>query len=147
MLAAAEVDRQEPSLQQAVTSCTWSITVADAPAEAVAERVAEVLAAPHLPVVRQRKGRPVEDDLRPLLTALRLTSTTSDADGAVLEAELGTQPRSVRPRELLAALHPSWEERAVRRVHQWMSYDGDRREPLALAAVDPSRVGTEVPSP
>jgi radical SAM-linked protein len=144
--AVAEVDRQAPSLQQAVTSCTWSITVVEAPPAAVADRVAEVLAAPSLPVVTLRKGRPMEDDLRPHLSALRLSPPCSGADGPVLEAELGTQPRSVRPRELLAVLHPDWEERAVRRVHQWMSHDGDRREPLALPAVDPSRVGAEVPA-
>jgi radical SAM-linked protein len=147
VVAAGEIDRQILSLQQAVTSCTWSITVADVSADAVAERISAVLAAPSLPVTRQRKGRPVDDDLRPHLAALRLTPAVAGSAGPVLEAELGTQPRSVRPAELLAALHPQWEERSVRRVHQWMSHDGDRREPLALAAVDPSWAGTEVPAP
>jgi len=146
VVAAAGVERQEPSLQQAVTSCTWSISMADVPSSAVAARVAEVLAAPRLPVVRQRKGRPSEDDLRPHVAGLRLACPPTSPHGPVLEAELATQPRSIRPSELMAALDPQWELRVVRRLHQWMSHDGDRREPLALAAVGPSRVGAEVPA-
>ena len=53
----------------------------------------------------------------------------------LLAAELATQPRGLRPAELLTALSPDreLEEVRVRRTHQWISRaDGARDEPLAL---------------
>ena len=51
-------------------------------------------------------------------------------------AELATQPRGVRPSELIALLasQPDDEliERHVCRLHQWLSTDGAREEPLPL---------------
>ena len=52
------------------------------------------------------------------------------ADGSVLDAELATQPRSLRPAELLRAVDPTWVAGRVLRTHQWTSVDGARCEPI-----------------
>jgi len=57
-------------------------------------------------------------------------------DGTEMIAELATQPRGLRPSELVAVLasHPDdvLVEGHVCRLHQWMSTDGAREEPLPL---------------
>ena len=57
-----------PSLQEAVVSCTWRIELPDADPAAVRDGVAALLASDAIPVVRERKGRTVSDDLRPGIT-------------------------------------------------------------------------------
>jgi hypothetical protein len=94
----------------------------------VAALVEQALSAPTLPLVRQRKGKEVADDLRPHVWALRVVG--DHLLGTELEAELGTQPRALRPSELVAVLGPSLTERRVIRMHQWMSLDRARIEPL-----------------
>ena len=135
--AAAVIERSLPSLQEAVTACRWRIEV---PGLDVAERqaaVEKVLAATTLPVSRERKGKTVVDDIRPAILELVV-----GADGA-LETELATQPRGVRPQELVNAiadvLAPGPDRRAldeghVCRTHQWIVLDGARQEPLPLDA-------------
>src|SRR5439155_3424430 len=98
------------SLQQEVTSCTWTAEVGDADAAALAEAV---LTAESLPATRGRKGRQVTDDLRP--SVLRVDVTGSDE----LTFDLATQPRGVRPTEVLAVVGPGLEVGLVRRTHQW----------------------------
>jgi hypothetical protein len=55
-----------------------------------------------------------------------------------LYAELATQPRSVRPSELMAVFDPPLEEGRVRRIHQFISDNnndnGATREPLSPGA-------------
>ncbi len=129
------------SLQEAVTSCTWEISVLDLTSDEVGEGVTRLLDATHLPVVRERKGKQVADDLRPSL--LRLThhvvpsegSTDENpgAAGVVVCAELGTHPRAVRPAELLGALDPRAREGRVVRIHQWITTGDGPVEPLAAS--------------
>ena len=102
--------------------------------------VDDLLAAEQLNVTRERKGKEVSDDIRPAILALRV------ADDGWLEAELATQPRGVRPSELVAALSTftarpdrtgedgPLEEGRVCRTHQWIVLDGARREPLPPGA-------------
>ncbi|CAN5687641.1 TIGR03936 family radical SAM-associated protein [soil metagenome] len=151
--AAIGVEPGTPSLQQAVTSCTWHIEVLGAPPGAVADAVDRVLAATTLLTTRERKGQPVTDDLRPYLLAVAVTGPLRDPAasnpaasdpaaldparqhlGAVLTAELGTQPRSLRPAELIGALCAELREGRVCRTHQWTAADGAREEPLRAAA-------------
>ncbi len=140
--AAAVIERSLPSLQEAVTACRWRIEV---PGLVVAERrvaVQEVLAAAELPVSRERKGKTVVDDIRPAIRELVV-----GPDG-VLETELATQPRGVRPQELVNAIASlmdagpdgpaALDEGHVCRTHQWIVLDGAQREPL-------SRDATRVP--
>jgi radical SAM-linked protein len=140
--AVAAADRTADSLQQAVTSCSWRIGVEGPSAGGLSAGVDRVLAAATLPLTRERKGRTVTDDLRPHILALHTTSDSSDC--ATLVAELGTQPRAVRPSELLAALDGQLVERSVCRLQQWITHEGIRCEPL-VAAADASRARTLVP--
>ena len=130
------------SLQQAVTSCTWRIEVGDvAPPEAAAA-AAKALAATELVVTRERKGQAVTDDVRPAIIALRVLGPVVDvaaplaplATGVAtaLEADLATQPRALRPAELIAAIDPTWVAVGVTRIHQWTQAGGARREVIDL---------------
>jgi len=139
----AVVDRSEPSLQKAVTSCTWSIEVVGVTPEILDAEVRTLLARPTIPFERERKGRTTTDDLRPGildLTVVGATPADAPVPGALLEAELATQPRSVRPAELLAAFDPPRSEGRVRRTHQWIMKDGARSEPTRATSRVP--VGT-----
>jgi radical SAM-linked protein len=128
--ALAVIDDRAGSLQEEVTSCDWRIEVAGVGADRLAELAAAALAADSLVVTRQRKGHDVTDDVRPAILTLEAGST--DTADAVLWCELATQPRGLRPGELLAAVGPGLEEVQVRRLHQWIQLDGARREPIAL---------------
>ena len=105
--AALEVGRD--SLQQEVTSCNWELEVLGLTADELAIRVQRLLDAPSVVIQRERKGRQVQDDLRPAVRSLALVGEAeSGAPGAPgasrLVATLATQPRGVRPRELLEGL-------------------------------------------
>ena len=126
--AAAGIDRAEPSLQEAVTSCTWRIDVGGVDETAAAAAVARALDADEILITRERKGRTVTDDIRPQIVSL--DATTATADGVRLIAELGTKPRALRPAELLVGLDPSPRELRVCRLRQWISTGSEQREPL-----------------
>lgn len=128
------------SLQQAVTSCSWQIDCDGLDPGTAAQAAQRLLEAAELPVVIERKGKQVTDDLRPQLIALE----TGDHPprGSQLLVELGTHPRSVRPSELLHALAGVIPQGSVDvdglvsggrvlRTHQWILSDGARHEPLA----------------
>lgn len=130
---AAVVDRKDASLQEAVTSCSWRIEIRNRSAADLRVAVDQLLAAETLPVTRERKGKPVHDDIRPNIVALAV-----DPDGALV-AELATQPRGVRPNELVTSLSgfaggDPLDEGSVCRTHQWIVLDGARREPLPPGA-------------
>lgn len=129
VVAIAPIASNAMSLQQAVESCEWDIEVRGGAPEAVAEAVARVLEASELVITRQRKGKDVTDDVRPYLLELRVVGPT--AAGTEIHAHLATQPRGLRPSELIALLSPDWEEGRVRRTTQWTLVDGARQEPLA----------------
>jgi radical SAM-linked protein len=132
------------SLQQTVTSCTWHIEIGGVGAAAVEQTLAVALAATELPLTRERKGRTVEDDVRPAIVSAR---TLGPADGergpgTRIEVELATQPRALRPAELVTAITPTgppWLVAGVMRIHQWTQAGGARREviPLPPAATLP----------
>jgi hypothetical protein len=155
--AAAVIAPGAPSLQEEVTSSTWSLVAV--PAEGatpltggdLAGRVQALLASETAVVTRMRKGVEVTDDIRPGILAVRLVGVVGPgpADGVRLEAELASTPRSIRPAELLLALEgtvpgsvPLLEERDVRRLHQWISRYGARTEPLPAGEPD---VATDAP--
>lgn len=140
------VDRRMPSLQQAVTSCTWQIDVLGTDVATVQPAVEAALAAEEIIVTRERKGKEVTDDLRPLVLSLAVDEPIED--GVRLLAELGTQPRAVRVNELLAALDPPLiehnvvPEHRVLRLHQWITTDdGQRHDPMSVAAATSAPVG------
>lgn len=137
----AEIPSSADSLQQAVTSCRWEVDVIGVDEITASEAVARALEATEIVVTRERKGKPVTDDLRPGVLSLNILGPTEH--GCRLAAELGTQPRALRPAELLDALEPSLEALLVRRTHQWITAGDDRCEPLAIAPslATPAKIG------
>lgn len=123
------------SLQEAVTSSSWSIALDGGSPSDAAAAVEALLGADTLVITRERKGKAVSDDIRPYVRSLHLDTETSGCEHpVVLRAEIGTQPRALRPAELIGALGPTWREHRVCRLAQWIDHDGQRREPLALPA-------------
>jgi radical SAM-linked protein len=129
VVAATTVRPGDASLQEAVTSCTWRIELRDRTLDTAESLVTAVIAADELVLTRTRKGKEVTDDLRPAVLSLAVDGPT-DA-GTALLAELATQPRGLRPNELLQVLDPTIEEGRVLRIAQWVARDSDRAEPLA----------------
>ena len=128
---ALEIEPGTPSLQEAVTSCTWRMEVTGADQGVVGAAVERLLDADHMVVTRERKGRDVVEDLRPALLELALAGPTPS--GTELVCELATQPRALRPGDLFGAiadLVPGATLGRVCRTHQWLDADGDRREPV-----------------
>lgn len=149
--AAAALEAGAPSLQEEVTSCAWEIEVPGVDEAELGAAVNRVLAAPTLPVRRERKGRQQEDDLRPALLGLDVLAAqsgfessapagvvTGSRTGSRLGAELSTRPRGVRPSELAGVL--GLELGLARRTCQWIECSGSRREPLAAGAASPDPV-------
>src|SRR6476661_1404274 len=134
--AAAVLPAGTPSLQQAVTSCTWRINVADVTPQEIATAIDRAMAAETLMLTRTRKGSEVTDDVRPYL--LDLTEVVPTDSGTELSAHLATQPRGLRISELLSVLRGGLVEGRVIRTHQWTLHDGARREPLPLDATSAS---------
>jgi radical SAM-linked protein len=132
--AAPLVDRA-PALMDAVTAVEWRVSVADREGEplvtgVLARAVEHGLRQPTLTTLRRRKGREVEDDVRPVITRIDVH------DGDVCTMELRTQPRGAKPGDVLAALASAaaieggLAEVLVLRTHQWIERDGARLEPL-----------------
>ena len=130
VVAAERVHAGDASLQEAVTSCTWRIEVVGIDAPAAERLVASTNDATELVLSRIRKGKDVTDDLRPAVLSLAVDGPTER--GMALVTELATQPRGVRPNELLQVIDPNIDAGRVLRVAQWTTRDGVRGEPLAL---------------
>jgi radical SAM-linked protein len=124
--AAVELPAGADSLQQVVSSCTWHIEVGSVAPRAAAAALARALRAPHLTVTRQRKGQDVTDDVRPAILEARVVGPAGA--GVAIEAELATQPRALRPAELVAAVDPAWVVKRVTRINQWTLGGGARCE-------------------
>ena len=122
------------SLQEVVTSTTWHLELVDVHDDDLRTRIDALLDRDEIIVTRERKGKSVTDDLRPAINRLEIGGTTER--GVVLEAELATGRRSVRPAELVDALYDGWRIGAARRLYQWIETDGSRHEPLPLTGAD-----------
>jgi radical SAM-linked protein len=150
------VEGRVGSLQQLVTSCSWEMYLTGVSRDQLQHQVDLVLGATTVPIVRERKGREEHDDLRPSVLALAVIHREDSADDGSVEvvAELATQPRGVRPVELVRGLiavtggSPDQQTaiwataggsppgvpvlaRACR-TQQWIERDGVREEPLEL---------------
>ena len=125
--AVSVIDDRAGSLQEEVTSCTWLVEAASVSPAELSGLVEQALAADSLVITRQRKGRDVTDDVRSAIVSIEASATEP-----VLLCELATQPRGLRPSEMLTAIAPGLEEARVRRLHQWIQRDGASREPLEV---------------
>lgn len=120
-----------PSLQEAVTSCVWRLEVTDADPGDVGAAVERLLDADELVVTRERKGKQIDEDVRPALLDLAVIGPTPS--GTELEAELATQPRALRVGDVVALICdgiPGAGAGRVCRTHQFLGADASRREPL-----------------
>ena len=119
------------SLQQSIVSCQWMVEILGIAKSELESKVASVLAATELPVERVRKGKTTVADIRPSILGLEVVGATDR--GVEIAAHLATEQLSVRPSELLAVIGvtPTQEGR-ITRTHQWMTIDGERREPVSL---------------
>lgn len=135
-----EVQAVEPlaagadSLQQAVTSCTWHFELSGLSDDALATAVERTLAADEIVVTRERKGREVTEDIRPCILDIQVLDPAEAGlrRSEVVKAELATQPRSLRPAELVGALDPALHADRVVRIHQWTQVGGARQEVIPL---------------
>src|SRR5437762_549354 len=67
------------------------------------------------------------DDVRSAIVSIAASATEP-----VLMCELASEPRGLRPSEMVTAIAPGLEEARVRRLHQWIQRDGASREPLEV---------------
>lgn len=118
------LDGSEKSLQEAVACVRWEIVVSGLTRLELEDRIQRALRATVLSVERERKGNIVTDDIRSNIQSLQM-----NADGTI-EAELLTQPRGIRPMELLRVLDPSLALIRATRTHQWIDGPTGRDEPL-----------------
>ena len=135
---AVPLAERAPALQEAVTAVVWRVDPARAdgtPIEAseLGALIQRALELPELPTSRRKKGREVEEDVRPVIRRCELRATNPVS----VEMELTTQPRSAKPGDVLAGIARATgfedglvEARALR-THQWIERDGTRLEPLA----------------
>ena len=134
---AAALAEGAPALQESVAAMAYRVVVvsdgdrgAGGIQEALASALTAALAAPSLVTTLQRKGREVEEDLRPMLENLEIAEGPDDP---TLAMELSTRPRVVRPGEVLGALGPGFCEQRVVRTAQWIERDA-RLGPLEADA-------------
>jgi len=132
--AVALADRV-PALQEAVTCVEWRVDVAhfdltDVDPAQLRDRIDAALACSVLPTTKRRKGRDVEEDVRPVIRRITVCDEPSTSEPrSVVEMEMSTQPRGAKPGEVLAAIGDFIDIRS-RRTHQWIERDGARHEPL-----------------
>ncbi len=128
LIEVGHIERRGTSLMEAVTSCDWTVDLATDDVAAVRASVDALIAADRVVVTRERKGKSVDDNIRPDLLSLKV-SMNPETSTARITAELSTEGRSLRPAEFLGALEPSFEVTRVRRTHQWISHGVTRIEP------------------
>jgi radical SAM-linked protein len=123
-----------PSLQEDVVATRWELTLCGVDRGVVAAAVQRALAAPTLPLERERKGERSIDDVRPAIESIEVL----DGEPVTLVAVLATGGRGLRPHELAAVLVPELDPldvvSRVLRTHQWIDRDGARRELLPVGA-------------
>ncbi|HJM27813.1 MAG: TIGR03936 family radical SAM-associated protein [Acidimicrobiales bacterium] len=126
----AEIDNKAISLQQAVTSCLWEITIAESKHDAD-NWVREVTASKELVVERVRKGKIISDDIRPFIKRTDECGV-NDEGHVTLKVELRTQPRSLRPSEFLKSKRPHLTQLRLRRLTQFIDTGDMRLDPLEV---------------
>ncbi len=118
------------SLQQSVTSTVWGIEVKESIEEAH-KWVKRVLNSKELIIERTRKGKKVVDDIRPYIRDIEVQENALPKRSTI-QAELRTQPRSLRPSELLAAAKPNLTMVKLRRLKQFIDTGDNQIDPIDL---------------
>lgn len=128
---AAALDERAPALQESVSGVEFRLEIVDdewrpVVPEVLREAVTDLMGRDVVPVVRVRKGRKREGDLRPAVLRMEV----ADEPPVAVVVELTTGAGSARPGEVTAELGPGWQAGRVRRTKQWIERDGARLEPL-----------------
>ena len=118
------------SLQQSVTSTVWGIDVKEN-IEEVHKWVKIVLNSKELIIERTRKGKKVVDDIRPYIRDIEVQESAL-LKRPTIQAELRTQPRSLRPSELIAAVKPDLTMVKLRRLKQFIDTGDNQIDPVDL---------------
>jgi radical SAM-linked protein len=123
VVALAEVDLREPSLQSQMRAADyWATVTSQEPAGAVRSRVEALLAAPTLLRQRHHKGRLRTYDLRPLVQ--RVEVRDGQEGQIVLEMRLQASPQGAgRPDEVLDALGLSMMPHRIERTKLHFEFD------------------------
>ncbi len=126
------------SLQQTVTSSVWDLTVNEdnVTVDLWLGRMNELK---EIVIVRERKGKQVIDDIKPFVFSLEKGTNKEDGK-VVVTAELGTQPRSLRPSELLRSIEPCLSEYKLRRRKQIVQQGAARLDPLEVDGATRMRI-------
>jgi hypothetical protein len=106
--------------------------------------VTRLLEAEELRFTLERKGKPVTEDIRPVITSISVIAESAIVDSAaarsadgedcvVLAVELSTTGRNIRPSEFAEVLGLGTADR-ICRIEQWTSIDGRRVSLLGDAA-------------
>ena len=149
--AASALVERAPSLQEAVTAVEVDLMFRDLDAQRLADAVERATDAESLTVTTTRKGRQVVEDLRP---SIRRFDLKHDAEEPTVHIEVSTQPRGVRPTDVITALRglasnerePDVSADRVLRTHQWIERDGARLEPLEADRATRTAVSVRVMS-
>lgn len=128
--AIGHLDGSEKSLQEAVACVRWELVVSGRTRQELEDRIQRALSASVLSVERERKGHTVTDDIRSNIESLLVTGDET------IEAELLTQPRGIRPMELLRVIDPALSLIRATRTHQWIDGPTGREEPLRAGEFD-----------
>ena len=113
-----------------MTSTVWSIEVKEN-IEEVHKWVETVLNSKELVIERTRKGKQVVDNIRPYIRDIQVEENDL-LKRASIQAELKTQPRSLRPSEFLAATEPNLTMVKLRRLKQFIDTGDNQIDPLDL---------------
>ena len=145
-VVAVGVPERGRSLQAAVTSCTWEVTLVGPDPAGVAERVAALMAADVHVIERVRDGATTSVDIRPSVLGLEVVGTSVADDGEPvvdLLLELGTVAPGLKLAELAPIIGPEALDLRACRLHQWIEGEGARHEPLPVANL-PAHAGARV---
>jgi radical SAM-linked protein len=135
---AAIMEGKPLSLQQTVTSSVWDLTVNEdnVTVDLWLGRMNELK---EIVIVRERKGKKIINDIKPLVYSLE-KGTNKENGKVVVTAELGTQPRSLRPSELLRSIDPCLSEYKLRRRKQIVQQGAARLDPLEVEGATRMRI-------
>lgn len=127
-LAAEQREPGTPSLQEAVTSCTWELW-SPLLSEEDHRDARRLLDADELILERERKGKRRTDDVRSMILDV---DPTPAGDRTVVR--LATIGRTLRPAEFAQLAYPNVDPLDVRvlRTHQWIDDADGRSELLPL---------------
>lgn len=133
------------SLQEAVDWCDWELEVVGVSTARMKEAVEGLLAADAVILERERKGRSVKEDIRPAIATIAMVPGDLPLSHR-LDVRVATQPRGVRPKEIMGGLGGEFSLMRSVRLKQWIETDGHFFEPLACShearATNPVGVGS-----